>query len=312
MSVCRKLPDGTIQKIAGHTILLDANASEVRQGTFTMSGIGSAGGNVPVTKDVTFSDPMPDTDYVVIIETETASYEPGAYTPYLISGKTVTGFHVAMWFHEDAATEITQTCRYTAWKPVKIEGYTALQNKINNPDDTPTIDSMNLVTSDGVARAIENASAVFTGTSAEWALETQTDYDIAVLTDVGLVVAVDRMSGANTEAADLSKVWTGTQSEWDALSTVEKDKWEKALIKDDEYTSAMTVKILTATLTAGATSLTFIDPSIRTTSLINVYADGMSLYTYTSMTVHNGDLVIGFPVQTANVSVTIRVENYPV
>ena len=63
MSVCRKLPDGTIQKIAGHTILLDANASEVREGTWSLTG-----GPGSISTNITFTDPMPDTDYVVVIE----------------------------------------------------------------------------------------------------------------------------------------------------------------------------------------------------------------------------------------------------
>lgn len=245
MSVCRKLADGTVQKIAGHTILLDANAAEIRQGTFTMSGMSIAGGNIPVTKDVTFSDPMPDTSYVVIIETESASYEPGAYTPYLISSKTVTGFHVAMWFHEDAATEIRQTCRYTAWKPVKLDGYTALQNKVNSPDAVPTEDSLNLVTSGGVYEAIKNASAVWKGTKAAWEALPAADkikYDLAVLIDETLVKAVDREDGTETDVANLNKIFRGTQTQWDALTPAQKDYYDQAEIDDSIAVTPLTIE----------------------------------------------------------------------
>ena len=236
MSVCRKLPDGTVQKIAGHTILLDANASEVRQGTFTMSGTGSAVGNVPVTKDVTFSDPMPDNDYAVVLNVKGWNGDGYIYgTPYHIINKTTTGFTVTGFKSNDSQT--TQIAfEYFAWKPVKIEGYTALQNKINNPDETPTIDSMNLVTSDGVARAIENASAVWKGTKAEWnalPATTKIKYDLAVLIDTQLIKSVDRTDGTDSDVADLTNVWTGTQAEWDAMTQAQKDKWDKALIKDD-------------------------------------------------------------------------------
>ena len=147
-----------------------------------------------------------------------------------------------MWFHEDAATEISQTCRYTAWKPVKIEGYTALQNKINNPDETPTIDSMNLVTSDGVARAIENASAVWKGTRAEWNALPATDkvkYDLAVLLDQTLVKAIDRDTGDENDVADLTKVFTGTDASWSALSTAEKTSYALSATSDRDRLHAV-------------------------------------------------------------------------
>ena len=241
MSVCRKLPDGTIQKIAGHTILLDANASEVRQGRWNLVSTTSEW----VVQNITFTDPMPDNDYIVIIESDNQSWaaQPG---PYRITNKTTTGFTLASYNMANASSQVNMNIAgtYTAFKPVKIEGYTALQNKINNPDNTPTIDSMNLVTSDGVARAIENASAVWKGTKAEWnalPATTKIKYDLAVLIDTQLIKSVDRTDGTDSDVADLTSVWTGTQAEWDAMSTADKNKWDKALIKDDEYVTTQAV-----------------------------------------------------------------------
>lgn len=221
MSVCRKLPDGTIQKIAGHTILLDANASEVRQGSFTLRGAA----DTSVSKVITFTDPMPDTDYVVIYEYQSWGAYPANTEPSVVTctGKTTTGFTAAMWCY--AAMTGDMNIKYTAFKPIKLEGYTALQNKVNSPDDIPTIDSMNLVTSDGVARAIENASAVWKGTKAEWNALPAADkkkYDLAVLLDKTLVKAVDRETGDENDVADLTKVFTGTDEEWEALPATDK------------------------------------------------------------------------------------------
>lgn len=235
MSVCRKLPDGTIQKIAGHTILLDANASEVRQGRWNLVSTGVGW----VEQNIIFTDPMPDNDYIVIIESDaqTWSMQPG---PYRITNKTTTGFTLASFNDNNAAGQVNMNMAgtYTAFKPVKIEGYTALQNKINNPDNTPTIDSMNLVTSDGVARAIENASAVWKGTKAEWnalPATTKIKYDLAVLIDTQLIKSVDRTDGSDTDVADLGQIWKGTRTEWESLSLAERKTHGVAFFTDKRY-----------------------------------------------------------------------------
>ena len=241
MSVCRKLPDGTVQKIAGHTILLDANAAEIRQGTGHLT---MRTGQQYLDSTVTFSDPMPDTDYAVDISFVTGW---GISALGRVQEKTVTGFrlegYVANSSDATAYGADGWDFKYIAWKPVKIDGYTELQNKVNNPDETPTIDSMNLVTSDGVARAIKNASAVWKGTKAEWnalpAAEKQT-YDLAVLLDKTLVKAVDREDGTETDVANLNKIWRGTKAEWEALSATEKAKYDQAEVID-EYTGVPVV-----------------------------------------------------------------------
>lgn len=233
MSVCRKLPDGTIQKIAGHTILLDANASEIREGIINIPSLG-AGASTTIT--VTFTDPMPDTDYMVVFDARTGGSSVSAN--FADINRTVTGFVCNVQNVDNSTTHSAGTVRYHAFKPIKLEGYTALQNKINNPDETPTIDSMNLVTSDGVARAIENASAVWKGTRAEWNALPATDkkkYDLAVLIDTQLIKSVDRTDGTDSDVADLTSVWTGTQAEWDAMTDAQKDKWDKAMIQDGYY-----------------------------------------------------------------------------
>jgi len=237
MSVCRKLPDGTIQKIAGHTILLDANASEVRQGTVTATVSESTNS---YSGTATFSDPMPDTDYTIILNVKSWNNDGSIYgTPYRITNKTTTGFTVTGF---RAATSATTQINfdYYAFKPIKLDGYTALQNKVNNPDEVPTENSENLVKSGGVWEAIKNASAVWKGTQAEWnalpVADKQT-YDLAVLTDAGYILAVDRTDGSSVETANLNKIWRGTQAEWDALTPAEKDEWEEAQIIDDQYTA---------------------------------------------------------------------------
>ena len=232
MSVCRKLPDGTVQKIAGHTILLDANAQEIRQGDFSVSATDPTLGDWHRCT-ITFTDPMPDNDYIVVITGNGSASEADVRTQWHVFNKTTTGFECSYW--SQASTPISY--HYYAWKPVKIEGYTELQNKINNPDETPTIDSMNLVTSDGVARAIENASAVWKGTKAEWNALPAADkvkYDLAVLLDKTLVKAVDRETGDETDVADLSGQFVGTHAEWEAESN--KTQYKTALLTDERTT----------------------------------------------------------------------------
>lgn len=283
MSVCRKLPDGTIQKIAGHTILLDANASEIRTGTWALA---SRSGSEHMTTNIIFTDPMPDTDYIVVLETSNQFHwtSPGP-GPIGIVNKTTTGFILDCYAN---ATVTTFNGKYTAWKPVKIEGYTALQNKINNPDETPTKDSINLCTSGGIYEAIKNASAVWKGTKSEWTALPVADkksYDLAVLVDAKLIKAVDRTDGSDTDVADLSKTWKGTS--------------------DGVELPVMGVCLL-KTLTVGQTSVTFTHPYITTTAFIDVYSSNPDVG-YTSVTTGTGTCTVTFAAQSANMQVGIKV-----
>jgi len=146
MSLNIKTPTG-LQKIAGSTIILDATASEIREGTFSLSGTSWT------TQDITFTTPMPDTNYIVSIEF--AEISGGVVTPFRITNKTVNGFTLAI--YATASNTITYAGTYYAIRLIKLEGYTALQNKVNNPDSTPTKNSTNLVTSGGVYDAIKNS-----------------------------------------------------------------------------------------------------------------------------------------------------------
>lgn len=232
MSVCRKLPGGTIQKIAGHTILLDANVSEIRQGTFNIQGVAGTDTSVQVT----FSDPMPDTDYVVIYEYHSWGGYPVNTEPSPVTciSKTTTGFTARLWCFADMSAPMT--IKYTAFKLVKLDGYTELQNKVNNPDSTPTEDSLNLVTSGGVYDAILSASKIFVNSESAWNeldAETKATYQVAILTDKPTVNAVDSTDGSTTVVANKNLVFKGTLEEWEALTTAEKKTYDQALITND-------------------------------------------------------------------------------
>jgi len=232
MSVCRKLPDGTIQKIAGHTILLDANVSEVRHGRWNLVSAGVGW----VEQNIIFTDPMPDNDYIVIIESDAQTWaaQPG---PYRITNKTTTGFTVASFNTSNASSQVSMNIAgtYTAFKLVKLDGYTELQNKVNNPDSAPTEDSLNLVTSGGVYDAILSASKIFVNSESAWNeldAETKATYQVAILTDKPTVNAVDSTDGTTTVVGEPNKRWVGTQAEWGNLTTAEKAKYEVVCFTD--------------------------------------------------------------------------------
>lgn len=63
---------------------------------------------------------------------------------------------------------------------------------------------------------------------------------------------------------------------------------------------------LTATLSAGSTSLTFTDASITTSSLLDIYSDVYGLAP-TSVTVTTGQVVLSFQAQVSAVSVKLLV-----
>ena len=235
MSVCRKLPDGTIQKIAGHTILLDANVSEVREGTVTVPTY--SGEPKYHELQVTFSDPMPDTDYVVIWNVDNSSPH-WAEKDIKIGSHTTTTFSFFIAINNDSGDSPAGTIlRYYAFKPIKLDGYTALQNKVNSPDEVPTENSENLVKSGGVWEAIKNASAVWKGTKAAWEALPAADkmqYDLAVLLDETLVKAVDREDGTETDVANLNKIVSLSKAEYDAMPSHDPDTYY--MITDDTTT----------------------------------------------------------------------------
>lgn len=225
MSVNIKQLDGSLKKIAGNTILLDATASEIRSGTFSVQCQGDSGANTAII----FETPMPDTDYVVIFESNSPT--PGEIG---FRNKATTGFGLYVLGGREDTTTYTFTGKYYAFRLVKLEGYTELQNKVNNPDSAPTENSTNLVTSGGVYDAIKNASSVFIGTSSEWESETsKTDYQVAIFTDKPNVNAVDSTDGSTAIVGEPNKRWVGTQAEWDNLTAAEKAEFEIVCFTDD-------------------------------------------------------------------------------
>ena len=230
MSLYIKRAGGQMQKIAGHTILLDANASEIRKGTFSISGNGWHDTNI------TFTDPMPDTDYIVIPTVIQQGSESEVSTQWTVTNKTTTGCTISYF----SSLSSTKQCEYVAFKLIPLEGYTELQNKVSNPDNVPTENSENLVKSGGVWEAIKNASAVWEGTQTAWnalPVSEKQNYDLAVFTDKHMILSVDRTSGETAEQASLNKVFDGTQAEWDALTDEQRDYYDHAMIKTNTYTA---------------------------------------------------------------------------
>ena len=225
MSLYIKRAGGQQQKIAGHTIILDANASEIRKGTFSISGNGWHDTNI------IFTDPMPDIDYIVIPTVIQQGGEGDLATQWTITNKTTTGCTISYYSNLTG----TKQCEYVAFKLIPLIGYTELQNKVSNPDNAPTEGSENLVKSGGVWEAIKNASSVFVGTEAGWEAADHTKWDIAVLTDKHMILSVNRTSGESTEQANLDKVFDGTQAEWDALTDEQRDYYDHAMIKTNTY-----------------------------------------------------------------------------
>lgn len=234
MSLNIKTTNG-LQRIAGSTVILDATTSEVRSGTFRLSGTSW------VAQNITFTTPMPDTNYIVNIEPDNLANL--ANSPFRISDKTVNGFKLSI--YTTSSTAITYSGTYYAIRLVELEGYTELQNKVNNPDSSPTENSTNLVTSGGVYEAIQNATKVFIGTEQEWEDETdKTKYQLAVLTDRTQINSVDETTGNTETVADYTGSWIGTTAEWEALSAAEKAEYKIVNITDDyESEEVITVDI---------------------------------------------------------------------
>ena len=174
--------NGVLKRIAGSTVILDATAAEIRTGTFTAPA--TAGNTLSGDCTITFSIPMPDDQFSVLFESADAT---GGYVSSNIWGKTVNGFKVSV-KNNNAADMPSTSIKYTAFKLVELENYTALQNKVNNLDSAPTENSTNLVTSGGVYDFVEeqiaNNASTFIGDSSSWDSEQdKTSYKLCVLTD---------------------------------------------------------------------------------------------------------------------------------
>ncbi|MBO7731921.1 MAG: hypothetical protein J6S67_05195 [Methanobrevibacter sp.] len=233
MGMYKKIDNNTLQKLAGYTVIADGSCAEIRQGTASV--------NTPDTGElhtwhITFTDPMPDADYEVLVYfgDESTSYgEVDVRTVWRITNKTANGFDAS--YYSGFTGAGTKVIHYTAFKLIPMEGYTELKNKVDNPDTTPTENSTNLCTSGGIYDFVKNASSIFVGTSTEWASATQTDYDIAVITDEHKILSIDKTAGTTDEQANLNKIFRGTLAEWEALSQAEKDYYDQAEIDDDQY-----------------------------------------------------------------------------
>lgn len=232
MGMYIKQQDSTLRKIAGYTVVGDGSCAEVRKGTWTIN-VPSTGG---YSTTVTFTDPMPDTDYEVILEQSQSSYAGDVNIQLQVQNKTVDGFQIYGSFQISTGGDVSGN--YAAIKLIPMEGYTEIKTKVENPDAAPTENSTNLVESGGVWEAIKNASAIWKGTAAGWESELhKTDFDVAILTDTHMILAVNRLDGSTSEQANLNKIFRGTQAEWDALTQQEQDYYDQAEIEEDSYVS---------------------------------------------------------------------------
>ena len=98
--------NGDLKLIAGEG-KAEYGASTIRKGTETLQVTSGTG----VSKLITFSSPMPDTNYVINIE-ETAIM--GNQT-LLIANKTINGFTAHAWFNREGNDQYV-TFNYTAFK----------------------------------------------------------------------------------------------------------------------------------------------------------------------------------------------------
>ena len=188
---------GTLQKVAGNTVILDATTSEKRDWTVLISCTA----NTYCTGAVTFDVPMPDTDYCVLIET--CNHQEAFEKGWTITNKSVNGFTLQIY----ASAAVNATFTGYAFKLITMDGYTELQNKVENPDNMPTKDSNNLVKSGGVWEALKDAGTVFTGTKSEWEnldLTEQERYEVVCITDDEESGIVDEYSTTETKT---NKVW---------------------------------------------------------------------------------------------------------
>ena len=188
---------GTLQKVAGNTVILDATTSETRAGTFNISRATSGS----VSQNILFDNPMPDANYMVNFELTSGSGNDGP--GLVITNKSTTGFTVTI--NTTGAADLS--VEYNAFKLVELKDYTSMQNAILNADSSPTQNSENLIKSGGVFEALKGAGTVFTGTKSEWENLDPTEqerYEVVCITDDEESKLVDEYS---LDEVKTNKVW---------------------------------------------------------------------------------------------------------
>ena len=253
---------GTLQKVAGNTVILDATTSEKRDWTVSISCTA----NTYCTGAVTFDVPMPDTDYCVLIETcdQQGAFERG----WTITNKTVNGFTLQIY----STTAVTVTFTGYAFKLITMDGYTELQNKVNNPDNEPTQNSNNLVKSGGVWEALRGAGTVFKGTKEEWENLTPTEqerYEVVCITNEEEGSGIEVYSTTETKT---NKVWVDNKPIyrkcWSNLN-VGTNEVNIGTIENVDAIVNIEASISQYTTTS-ATTLSFKKPYIRSQAEIDV------------------------------------------
>ena len=104
--------------------------------------------------------------------------------------------------------------------------------------------------------------------------------------------------------------YNSSDSEWQNVTVIDDASTSSSKVWSSNKTSTEIAKkedaptILTSTLSAGSTSLTFSNAAITTTAMYDVYADKYGL-TPTDITVTTGQAVLTFEAQSSNVSVKL-------
>lgn len=123
MSVNKVNADGSLTRIAGRGTV-EYGASTVRSGSVSFS----ANPNTYTIRAITFSEPMPDSDYLVELEIISQS-NAAVHITSITSGKTKNGFSIVAYNSSNSA-DSTLNVRWTAFKLFTVEGLSDLESNV--------------------------------------------------------------------------------------------------------------------------------------------------------------------------------------
>jgi hypothetical protein len=208
--------------------------------------------------------------------------------------------------------------------PVTSDGiYQALQNVDIDVDSAMSTTSENPVQNKVITAALNKKIGTYTDSPSSW--DTQPTQNSTKPVTSGAVYDALQGVGANDN-------FIGTLAEWEALTDTEKEQYKTVDLTDDfngigidnvpTQNSDNVVRsggvydalqdkedaavVLTATLAASATSLTFTDTSITTDSMFDVYASVYGIAP-TAITVTTGQAILTFNPQPNAVSIKLFV-----
>ena len=240
MSIYYRDKNGSRRVVAGMTPGGDLamGASTTRSGTISCEASSTQS---YCQKTVTFTDPMPDGNYIIEIQPSSGAWEEEQWT---CVNKSANGFTFVVHNINHTAPFVATTFYYNAFKLYEvseaeqnasdittIKSYipasTTDSNKLVNASELADVDLEDLSDVD-VTSIVDGQTLIWDDTNSKWV----NGQGGKVYTE-GLGIDIDANDKISVDQTYVPTTFTGTTAEWNALSSAEKAKYTLVSLTDD-------------------------------------------------------------------------------